>query len=77
MKKQILQLYLTVVSLLLLISSTTFATNYYVDPSSASLTTNGTLANPWKTIAQLNTGTTLLNPGDTVFFKRGQINEIL
>ena len=72
MKKKILQLYLTVVSLFLLISSTSFASNYYVDPSSTSLTTNGTLANPWKTIAQVNTGTTLLNPGDTVFFKRGQ-----
>jgi hypothetical protein len=48
------------------------ATNYYVDPSSTSATTNGTLANPWKTISQMNAGTALLNPGDTVFFKKGQ-----
>jgi parallel beta-helix repeat protein len=72
MKKPILRLYLTVVTLLIFFSSTTFATNYYVDPSSTSNTSNGSLASPWKTIAQVNSGTTLLNPGDTVFFKRGQ-----
>jgi len=48
------------------------ATNYYVDPSSASATSNGSFNYPWKTVAQVNSGTTLLNPGDTVFFKRGQ-----
>jgi hypothetical protein len=30
------------------------------------------LASPWKSIAQVNSGTSLLNAGDTVFFKRGQ-----
>ena len=59
MKKQILRLYLTVLSVFLIISNTTFATNYYVDPSSTSTTTNGTIATPWKTIAQVNSGTTL------------------
>ena len=49
-----------------------FATNYYVDASSTATTANGTLAFPWKTIAQVNSGTTLLNPGDSVLFKRGQ-----
>ena len=50
-----------------------YGTNYYVDPSSTSATANGSLLYPWKTISQVNSGTTLLNPGDTVFFKRGQI----
>jgi hypothetical protein len=50
-----------------------YATNYYVDPSSTSSTANGSLLYPWKTISQVNSGTTLLNPGDTVFFKRGQV----
>ena len=50
-----------------------YGTNYYVDPSSTSTTANGSLLYPWKTISQVNSGTTLLNPGDTVFFKRGQI----
>ena len=46
--------------------------NYYCDPSSINRTANGRLATPWKSIAQVNSGTTSLNPGDTVFFKRGQ-----
>jgi hypothetical protein len=50
-----------------------YGTNYYVDPSSTSATANGSLLYPWKTISQVNSGTTLLNPGDTVFFKRGQV----
>jgi parallel beta-helix repeat protein len=48
------------------------ATNYYVDPSSTSTITNGSLLNPWKTISQMNAGTTMLNPGDSVLFRRGQ-----
>lgn len=53
-------------------NTASYATNYYVDPSSTASTANGTLAYPWKTIAQVNSGTTSLNPGDSVFFKRGQ-----
>ena len=49
-----------------------FATNYYVNPSSTATSALGTLDAPWKTIAQVNAGTTLLVPGDTVFFKRGE-----
>jgi len=63
---------LMIVALIGLSNTTSFATNYYVDPSSTSTTANGSLAYPWKTIAQVNSGTTLLNPGDSVFFKRGQ-----
>ena len=48
------------------------ATNYYVNPASTSSITNGSFSNPWKTIAQVNNATTLLNPGDSVFFRRGQ-----
>lgn len=55
------------------LSTVGYATNYYVDPSSTSVTANGSLNYPWKTISQVNSGTTLLNPGDTVFFKRGQV----
>ncbi len=49
-----------------------FATIYYADPSSVSASSNGTLNNPWRTIAEVNAGTALLNPGDQVLFKRGQ-----
>lgn len=49
-----------------------YATKYYVDPSSTSSTANGSLTSPWKTISQVNTGTSILLPGDTVLFKRGQ-----
>jgi hypothetical protein len=56
----------------LLSNNIAFATKYYVDPSSTSSTANGSLQSPWKTIAQVNTGTSILLPGDTVLFKRGQ-----
>ena len=46
---------------------------YYVDPSATSTIANGSFANPWKTIAQVNAGTTAMIAGDSVFFKRGQI----
>jgi hypothetical protein len=45
---------------------------YYVNPSSTSVIADGTLANPWKTIDEVNNGTALLNPGDKVLFKRGE-----
>ncbi|HEY3449988.1 MAG TPA: sugar-binding protein [Myxococcales bacterium] len=53
-------------------SATALATDYYADPSAASSTLAGTLANPWRTLAQVNAGTTALNPGDRVLFRRGQ-----
>ena len=49
------------------------AKNYYVDPSSTVTIANGSLTNPWKTINQVNAGTTGLLPGDSVLFKRGQV----
>lgn len=63
---------LMIFALIGLSNTASFAVNYYVDPSSTATTANGTLAFPWKTIAQVNSGTTLLNPGDSVLFKRGQ-----
>jgi len=48
------------------------ANNYYVDPSSSSLTATGSFISPWKTISQINNGSSILLPGDTVYFKRGQ-----
>ena len=53
-------------------STNIFATNYYVDPSSTSSTANGSISSPWKSIAQLNSGASVLYPGDNVYFKRGQ-----
>ena len=72
MKKHLLKIQLSLVFLFSMLVAQTFAINYYVDPSSTSSTANGSLSSPWKTIAQVNSGTTALNPGDTVFFKRGQ-----
>ena len=72
MKKKLLRIHLVLIGFLTFFVSQSFATNFYVDPSSTSATANGTLLNPWKTISQVNAGTTALNPGDTVFFKRGQ-----
>lgn len=71
MKKPV-GIFLSILCLFVLMSHRTFATTYYVDPSSTSATANGSLASPWKTIAQVNSGATALNPGDMVLFKRGQ-----
>lgn len=49
------------------------ATNYYVDPSSTSTNVNGSFSSPWKSITDVNNGSGILYPGDTVFFKRGQV----
>ena len=62
-----------ILCILIFFSCSVFSASFYVDPSSTSATANGTLLNPWKTISQVNAGTTALNPGDTVFFKRGQL----
>jgi len=72
MKKTITQIKIALICFLTAFVTQSFATNFYVDPSSTSTTANGTLLTPWKTISQVNAGTGALNPGDTVFFKRGQ-----
>ena len=58
---------------LIFFSGSVFSTNFYVDPSSTSATVNGTVFNPWKEISQVNNVLPSLKPGDTVFFKRGQL----
>ena len=63
---------LLIILFLLAIGLEGYTANYYCDPSSVNKTANGRLASPWKSIAQVNSGTSLLNAGDTVFFKRGQ-----
>lgn len=57
---------------LICISLQVKATNYYVDPSSTSSTANGSINAPWKSISALNANASLLLPGDSVFFKKGQ-----
>lgn len=64
---------ITAMLIVLLSYSAVQATNYYVDPSSTASSANGSILYPWKTISQTNSGTSLLNPGDSVFFKRGQL----
>jgi hypothetical protein len=62
----------SIIITLLLLFNKSNANIYYVDPSSISVIADGTLANPWKTIEDVNNGTTLLNPGDMVLFRRGE-----
>lgn len=47
------------------------ATIFYVDASTTSSTQNGTVANPWKTLSQVNSNMSSFNPGDFILFKRG------
>lgn len=46
------------------------ATNYYVD-STATGTQNGSFANPWKTLSQVQSNMSLFQPGDIISFKKG------
>ena len=58
--------------LILLLPSSLIASNYFVDPSSISTIKNGSFSNPWTSIAQVNTGTLNIQPGDSIFFKKNQ-----
>jgi hypothetical protein len=44
---------------------------YYIDATLGSDAAAGTQAAPWQTVAKVNQ--TTLNPGDTVYFKRGEV----
>jgi parallel beta-helix repeat protein len=46
---------------------------FYANPSSTSLTEDGSINNPWKSIETLNVATILMVPGDTVFLKSGEV----
>jgi hypothetical protein len=59
------------VALLMLATKQSFCTNYYVDPSSAG-SNQGTLTDPWKSIADIPWSINYFQPGDTLFFKRDQ-----
>ena len=60
-------------SFLMLICSISNATNFYVDPSSTASTQTGTLAAPWKTLSQVQSKMNTFNPGDFIYFKKGQV----
>lgn len=57
----------------LLIGQFVCATNYYVDPSSTASLQNGLATSPWKSLTDLQNSITALQPGDVVYFKRGQV----
>lgn len=60
------------VVVLVFLTMNLFSRNYYANPASTSSITDGSLANPWKTLDQVNNGTFVLLPGDSVLFRRGQ-----
>src|SRR5581483_8265988 len=59
------------VALFVFAAFSSFATNHYVDPSFSG-SNLGTLANPWKSIADIPQAINAFQSGDTIFFKRGQ-----
>lgn len=60
------------IAVCLLLTVAAESATYYVDPSSTSSTANGSLATPWKTLAQVQSNMSLFQPGDFILFKRGQ-----
>jgi hypothetical protein len=59
-----------VLCILMCISTSSWAANYYVDSIAGSDTNSGTQSAPWKTIAKVNAAT--LNAGDKVMFMSGR-----
>lgn len=57
--------------LLVATSVTAFATNYYVDPSSGG-SNQGTYDNPWRDISDIPQFVNFFQPGDNIYFRRGQ-----
>lgn len=57
--------------ILLLVSTVTKATNYYVDSTGNDANNGTSTATPWKTITKVNSFFASLLPGDSVLFKRG------
>lgn len=51
----------------------TMATSFWVDPTSAAGTANGSFATPWKTLSQVQSNMSSFNPGDFIYVKRGTI----
>ncbi len=48
-----------------------YSANYYVDAANGNDGNPGTIVAPWRSIARVNRS--ILNPGDTVSFKRGEV----
>ncbi len=61
-----------VLVVMLFIAGISHATNYYVDPSSTSSTANGAQTTPWKTLSQVQSAMSSFQPGDFIYFKKGQ-----
>lgn len=47
--------------------------NYYIDPSSEAVNTNGSIEAPWKGFEPLQAAMSSLRPGDTIFLKRNEL----
>lgn len=65
--------YLLILAVILLMCPGIRAANYYIDPSGTADPGAGTLSSPWRDIRSLNAFMNKLLPGDTVFFKRGEL----
>lgn len=70
MKKFIIQFF-SYAFILFLVPSGVKATDYYVDPTSAAGTANGSFATPWKTLAAVQSAKNSIVAGDRILFKRG------
>ena len=68
-KKTVLYRTLIAVSLFLLLSSTSFAKNYYISTSGDDANSGLTSTTPWQSITKLNASFELIEAGDSILFK--------
>jgi parallel beta-helix repeat protein len=62
----------TLILVFLLSSLYSSSKNYYVDPMAAASQKIGSEENPWVSLEEVTSATSMLLPGDTVFFRRGR-----
>lgn len=60
-------------SLLLLFPAFSYCTNYYLSNTGSDNNAGTSTAKPWETIARVNKSFNEIQPGDTIFLKRGDI----
>jgi hypothetical protein len=63
--------FLSLALFFIVISSKSFAANYYIDPSGSDANNGTSPSSPWQTLSKLSS--TTFSAGDTIFFKAGGV----
>lgn len=62
---------LFLISSVIFLTSTTHAVNYYMSPTGNDANSGKSVTSPWKTLDRLQKAQSIINPGDTIYFRGG------